>query len=324
MASLDFEKDLDGIREELAKLRGAQEAGESREGELRALENELRARTAQIFEALTPWDRVQLARHPDRPHSLDYVERMFSDFIEMHGDRHFGDDAAIIGGPAALDGVRVMVVGHQKGRDTRENIRRNFGMASPEGFRKALRLMRQAEKFRLPVITLLDIPGASPVLEAEERGQAWAIADNLMAMIGLKVPIVVTVIGEGGSGGALALGVGDRVLMQEHSIYSVASPEGCASIVWRDHKFAPEAAAALKLTASDLLRLGIVDRVIAEPLGGAHRDYDQAAAMLKGALLEEVERLRFSPIDELLEQRHDKFRAMGRDLVVMSDDRPGS
>jgi acetyl-CoA carboxylase carboxyl transferase subunit alpha len=209
-----------------------------------------------------------------------------------------------------------MVIGHQKGRNTTENVKRNFGMASPEGFRKARRLMVQAEKFGMPLITLLDIPGASPVLEAEERGQAWAIADNLLEMVGLRVPIVVTVIGEGGSGGALALGIGDRILMLEHSVYSVASPEGAASIVWRDHKFAEEAAAALKLTPPDLVKLGVVDRIVPEPAGGAHNDFELAATLLGEVLMEEIDALSGMGVDELLAARQEKFRSMGRDAVA--------
>tara|TARA_Y100000590_G_C15606900_1_gene972292 strand:+ start:92 stop:853 length:762 start_codon:yes stop_codon:yes gene_type:complete len=235
----------------------------------------------------------------------------FSNFIELHGDRYYGDDQAIVGGPAKLGNHRVMVIGHQKGRDTQENVRRNFGMASPEGFRKARRLMKLAEKFKLPLITFLDIPGASPVLEAEERGQAWAIAENLMEMAGLKTPFITTVIGEGGSGGALALGMADRVLMQEYSVYSVASPEGAASIVWRDHKFAPRAAEALKLTPSDLLKLGVIDRIIAEPTGAAHRNYLDAARLLKETLTEELDSLRSRSVENLIQSRNAKFRSIG-------------
>ncbi len=316
MATLEFDKELVELRGEVEKIRDDRGYKGDREARIRELEFELEARTARVFAGLTPWEKVQLARHADRPHTLDYVDLIFTDFVEMHGDRHFGDDAAVVGGPAKLGGRRVMVIGHQKGRDTTENVRRNFGMASPEGFRKARRLMVQAEKFGMPLITLLDIPGASPVLEAEERGQAWAIADNLLEMVGLRVPIVVTVIGEGGSGGALALGLGDRVLMLEHSVYSVASPEGAASIVWRDHKFAEEAAAALKLTPPDLLKLGVVDRIVPEPLGGAHNDYEAAATLLGEALMEEIDALTSRDVDELLAARQEKFRSMGRDAVA--------
>ncbi len=316
MATLEFEKELVELREEVEKIRDDRGYKGDREARIRELEFELEARTARVFAALTPWEKVQLARHADRPHTLDYVDLIFTDFVEMHGDRHFGDDAAVVGGPAKLGKRRVMVIGHQKGRDTTENVKRNFGMASPEGFRKARRLMVQAEKFGMPLITLLDIPGASPVLEAEERGQAWAIADNLLEMVGLRVPIVVTVIGEGGSGGALALGIGDRILMLEHSVYSVASPEGAASIVWRDHKFAEEAAAALKLTPPDLVKLGVVDRIVPEPAGGAHNDFELAATLLGEALVEEIDALSGKAVDELLAARQEKFRAMGRDAVA--------
>ncbi len=316
MATLEFEEELVKLREDLEKIRDDRGFKGDREARISELEFELKARTTRVFAELTPWDKVQLARHPDRPHALDFMDLILTDFVEMHGDRHFGDDPAVVGGPAKLAGRRVMVIGHQKGRDTRENVRRNFGMASPEGFRKARRLMVQAEKFGMPVVTLLDIPGASPVLEAEERGQAWAIADNLLEMAGLRVPIVVVVIGEGGSGGALALGIGDRILMLEHSVYSVASPEGAASIVWRDHKFAPEAAAALKLTAPDLIELGIVDRIVPEPPGGAHIDFDAAAELLGGALEDELAALAGRDVEELVAARHEKFRSMGRDAVA--------
>jgi len=316
MATLEFEKELVELRGEVEKIRDDRGYKGDREARIRELEFELEARTARVFAALNPWEKVQLARHADRPHTLDYVDLIFTDFVEMHGDRHFGDDAAVVGGPAKLGKRRVMVIGHQKGRDTTENVKRNFGMASPEGFRKARRLMVQAEKFGMPVITLLDIPGASPVLEAEGRGQAWAIADNLLEMVGLRVPIVVTVVGEGGSGGALALGIGDRILMLEHSVYSVASPEGAASIVWRDHKFAEEAAAALKLTPPDLVKLGVVDRIVPEPAGGAHNDFELAATLLGEVLMEEIDALSGKDVDELLAARQEKFRSMGRDAVA--------
>jgi acetyl-CoA carboxylase carboxyl transferase subunit alpha len=316
MATLEFEKELVELRAEVEKIRDDRGYKGDREARIRELEFELEARTARVFAALTPWEKVKLARHADRPHTLDYVDLIFTDFVEMHGDRHFGDDAAVVGGPAKLGNRRVMVIGHQKGRNTTENVKRNFGMASPEGFRKARRLMVQAEKFGMPLITLLDIPGASPVLEAEERGQAWAIADNLLEMVGLRVPILVTVIGEGGSGGALALGIGDRILMLEHSVYSVASPEGAASIVWRDHKFAEEAAAALKLTPPDLVKLGVVDRIVPEPAGGAHNDFELAATLLGEVLMEEIDALSGMDVDELLAARQEKFRSMGRDAVA--------
>src|SRR5215831_8257896 len=242
----------------------------------------------------TAWERVQLARHPQRPYTLDYLQLAFTDFVELHGDRLFADDAAIVGGLASLTGRTVMVIGHQKGRDTRENILRRFGMARPEGYRKALRLMRQAEKFGMPVVTLVDIPGADPSLPAEERGQSFAIAENLLAMVQLRVPLVSAIIGEGGSGGALALGVGDRVLMLENAIYSVASPEAAASILWKDGGRGAEAAEAMKITAPDLLRFGIIDAIVPEPAGGAHNDYAAAAQFLQRCLsaqLAELDRI---------------------------------
>jgi acetyl-CoA carboxylase carboxyl transferase subunit alpha len=264
------------------------------------------------------WDTVQLARHPQRPYTLDYARAIFDDFVELHGDRMFADDAAIVGGPAALEGRPVMLVGHQKGRDTRDNVRRRFGMARPEGYRKALRLMRQAEKFRLPVLAFVDIPGADPSLPSEERGQALAIAENLREMAALRVPTVATIIGEGGSGGALAVAVMDRVLMLEHAIYSVVSPEGAASILWKDSALAPQAAATMKITAPDLLRFGVIDRLIPEPPGGAHADPAAAARAVRQALIEslgELDRLygRDDALDvpALLEGRYRKYRRLG-------------
>jgi len=257
------------------------------------------------------WRRVQLARHPKRPHSLDYIERVFTDFREIHGDRLFADDPAIVCGAAFLSGRPVMVVGEQKGRDTKQKLYRNFGMPKPEGYRKALRVMQLAAKFNRPVVTLLDTPGAYPGIDAEERGQAEAIARNLREMARLAVPVIVVCIGEGGSGGALALGVGNRVLMLENAIYSVISPESCAAIIWRDSTKAELAAAALKLTAEELLKLGLIDTVVGEPAGGAHEDADAAARLLSDSLLQALESL--SPLgpDQLVEQRYVKFRHMG-------------
>jgi acetyl-CoA carboxylase carboxyl transferase subunit alpha len=264
-------------------------------------------------DAPTPsaWERVQLARHPQRPYTLDYLQLAFSDFMELHGDRLFGDDPAIVGGPSVLDSRTVMVIGHQKGRDTKENQLRRFGMARPEGYRKALRLMRHAEKFGLPVITLIDIPGADPSLVAEERGQAFSIAENLLAMAGLRVPIISAIVGEGGSGGALALAVADRVLMLENAIYSVASPEAAASILWNDGGRGAEAAEAMKITAHDLLGFGIIDGIIPEPPGGAHTDHAAAARALQMALIAQLDELdRFATAD-LLEQRAKRYRGIG-------------
>ena len=257
------------------------------------------------------WERVQLARHPQRPYTLDYVQLMFSEFVELHGDRLFGDDAAIVGGLATLHARTVMLIGHQKGRDTRDNLLRRFGMARPEGYRKALRLMRHAEKFGMPVVTLIDIPGADPSLVAEERGQAFAIAENLLAMSRLRVPIVSAIIGEGGSGGALALGVADRVLMLENAIYSVASPEAAASILWKDGARGPEAAEAMRITADDLLAFGVVDAIVPEPAGGAHTDHAAAAQKLQDALVSQLSQLDRLPPDELVEQRTRRYRAIG-------------
>ena len=257
------------------------------------------------------WRRVQLARHPKRPHALDYIERIFTDFREIHGDRLFGDDPAIVSGAAFLGGRPVMIVGEQKGRDTKEKLYRNFGMPKPEGYRKALRVMQLASKFNRPVVTLLDTPGAYPGIDAEERGQAEAIARNLREMARLAVPVIVVCIGEGGSGGALALGVGNRVLMLENAIYSVISPESCAAIIWRDSTKAELAAAALKLTAEELLKLGLIDAVICEPVGGAHEDADAAAQSLSHALVQALEGLSGLGPDQLVEQRYLKFRHMG-------------
>jgi acetyl-CoA carboxylase carboxyl transferase subunit alpha len=257
------------------------------------------------------WERVQLARHAQRPHTLDYLQLAFSDFLELHGDRLFADDAAIVGGLALLDGQTVMVIGHQKGRDTKDNVLRRFAMARPEGQRKAVRLMRHAEKFGMPVITLIDIPGADPSLVAEERGQAFSIAENLLAMVRLRVPLVSVIIGEGGSGGALALGVGDRVLMLENAVYSVASPEAAASILWKDGGRGPEAAAALKITAPDLLGFGIIDAIVPEPADGAHTDHAAAAEALRAALVEQLADVAELAVDDLLDRRAGRYRAIG-------------
>ena len=261
---------------------------------------------------LTPWDKVQLARHPHRPHTLDYVRGLCEDFIELHGDRRFGDDAAIVGGLARFDGQTVMIIGHQKGRDARENVRRNFAMPRPEGYRKALRLFNHAEKFGFPVLCFIDTPGADPSTQSEERGQGNAIAENILAMAGLKVPIIATVIGEGGSGGALAIGVSDRLLMLEHAIYSVASPEGSAAILWRDSSKAPDAARAMRITAQDLYELGVIDAIIPEPEGGAHLDAAAAIAAVRSALRQHLGELLQLDIERLLDARYAKYRAIGR------------
>ncbi|MEX2300792.1 MAG: acetyl-CoA carboxylase carboxyltransferase subunit alpha [Bryobacterales bacterium] len=259
----------------------------------------------------TAWDRVQLARHPQRPHALDYISRIFTGFREIHGDRYFGEDPAIVCGMAMLDGQPVMVIGQQKGRDTKQKLYRNFGMPKPEGYRKALRAMKLAEKFSRPIFTLLDTPGAYPGIDAEERGQAEAIARNLFSMAQIRTPIIVTCIGEGGSGGALALGVGNRILMLENAVYSVISPESCAAIVWRDSSKAELAAAALKLTSEDLLGLGLVDEAVKEPPLGAHADHDAAAELLGAALRKNLNQIKDLPVETLVQERYAKFRAMG-------------
>lgn len=259
----------------------------------------------------TPWQRVQNARHPKRPHTLDYVQRLLTDFQEIHGDRAFGDDAAIVCGPGKLDGIPVMLIGEQKGRDTKQKLLRNFGMPKPEGYRKALRAMQMAAKFGRPIIALLDTPGAYPGIDAEERGQAEAIARNLREMARLTVPVISICIGEGGSGGALALGVGNHVLMLENAVYSVISPESCAAIVWRDSAKAELAAAALKMTAEDLVRLGLVDGIIPEPVGGAHEDWDEAARLLRDGIHKSLKELSGMSSEQLVTHRYDKFRVMG-------------
>jgi len=257
------------------------------------------------------WEQVQLARHPQRPYMLDYAQLAFADFTELHGDRLFGDDHAVVGGLASLAGRTVMLIGHQKGRDTKENVQRRFGMARPEGYRKALRLMRHAERFAIPIVTLIDIPGADPSLAAEERGQALAIADNLLAMTRLRGPIVSVIIGEGGSGGALALGLADRVLMLEHAVYSVASPEAAASILWKDGGRGPEAAEAMHITARDLLGFGVVDGIIPEPPGGAHTDHKAAAEAVREALVEHLSELTWLEPGALVASRSARYRAVG-------------
>lgn len=278
---------------------------------LRKLEEKIARLQREIYGKLTPWQKTQLSRHIDRPHALDYIRLIFTDFVELHGDRRFRDDPAVVGGLARLAGETVVVVGEQKGKDIYELSHRNFGMPHPEGYRKALRLMEMGARFKKPLITFVDTPGAYPGVGAEERGQAEAIAQNLREMAALEVPIVVAIIGEGGSGGALAIGVGDRILMMENATFSVISPEGCAAILWRDGKKAPLAAEALKLTAKDLHELGIVDEIVPEPLGGAHRDHQQAASFLKEAILRHLMDLKRMTPDELLKERYKKYRRMG-------------
>ena len=312
---LDFEKPIFELQRKLEELRKHPEThsmGVSFEDEIALIETKIAETRRQIFLNLTPWQRVQLARHPRRPFSLDYLNLAFEDFSELHGDRLFAEDRAMVGGFARLGHHKVVVVGTQKGRDTKENIRRNFGSAHPEGYRKALRLMQLADKFNLPIITLIDTAGAYPGIGAEERHIAEAIAVNLREMMLIRTPIIAAVIGEGGSGGALGIGVANRVLILENAYYSVISPEGCAAILWKDRAAAPQAAEALKLTARHLLELGLVDEVVPEPLGGAHNDLETTAATLKGALLNHLESCLSLSVEQRLQQRYEKFRAFGR------------
>jgi len=308
--ALDFERPLVELEARIAELRTREDPRTVRD-EVARLEERLGRLQQRTYAGLSAWQRTQLARHPRRPRTLDYVRLLLEDFVELHGDRVFGDDAAIVGGLARFEGRSVVVVGQQKGRDTRENIARNFGMPHPEGYRKARRLMELAEKFGKPLVTFIDTPGAYPGIGAEERGQAEAVARNLKTLSGLRTPIVAVVVGEGGSGGALAIGIADRVLMLEYAVYSVISPEGCAAILWGDRAKAPEAAEILKVTAPDLLRLGAVDLVVPEPLGGAHRDAEGAARLLRDALRGELVTLRSRSVESLLQARYEKFRRLG-------------
>jgi acetyl-CoA carboxylase carboxyl transferase subunit alpha len=306
---LEFEKPLAELDRRIQSLRKKNDR--ARANELAALERELQQAMAEMYSNLTPWQRVQVARHKDRPYSSDYIRYIFQDFFELRGDRRFADDRAILAGIATFDGRTVMVIGHQKGRDTKERLESNFGMAHPEGYRKALRLFEHAERFGFPVITLIDTAGAYLGLAAEERGISEAIAENLWRMSTLRVPIITTVIGEGGSGGALGIGVGDRSLMLENSIYAVASPEAAASILWKSNSFAPQAAEAMKIIAPSLLELGLIDRIVPEPQGGAHRDHRATAENLRAALSEELAHLVTQPIPTLLDRRYARLRAIG-------------
>ena len=311
--ALEFEKPILKLREEIEEVRAkhASKPNEKLAQKIEEMEGKLLTLQRDTHANLTPWQRVQISRHLNRPYMLDYVKQVFEDFTELHGDRHIGDDNAMPAGFATLGGRRVLLVGHQKGRDTKENLLRNFGSAHPEGYRKALRLMRLAEKFGLPIVTLIDTPGAFPGIGAEERNIAEAIAFNLREMMLLKTPVVAVVIGEGGSGGALGIGVADRVLMMENAYYSVISPEGCAAILWKHREHAPEAAQALKLSAPDLLKLKVIDSVIPEPLGGAHNDHAEAATALKQAVLAAIDELSGLSVEQLLNGRYDKFRKLG-------------
>ena len=309
---LDFEQPIADLEAKIQELRQASNGpAVNIDAEVHALQEKLRKRTATIFRDLSPWQVSQLSRHPSRPYTLDYLRVICDEFQELAGDRAFADDNAIVGGLARIDGRPVMVIGHEKGRDTKAKVKRNFGMPKPEGYRKALRLMQMAERFGLPILTFIDTPGAWPGIDAEERGQSEAIARNLMEMAELRVPILCTVIGEGGSGGALAIGVGDRTIMLEYSTYSVISPEGCASILWRDAAKAKDAAEQLGMTAKRLRELGLVDKVVREPTGGAHRNPVQMARRLKAVLLNELDALQDQPVEALLENRYRRLRGYG-------------
>ncbi len=312
MYILDFEKPIAELEQKIQDIKAHAEAEDiDMAEELSRLEEKARKLKEEVYSNLSRWQKVQLARHPQRPHTLDYIERIATDFIALHGDRFYSDDHAMVGGIAKVEGKKILIIGHQKGKDTKDNLYRNFGMPHPEGYRKALRLMKLAAKFHRPVLSLIDTQGAYPGVNAEERGQAEAIARNIFEMSHLPVPIVIAIVGEGASGGALGIGVGDKILMMEHTWYSVIAPESCSTILWRDREKKEEAAEALKLTPGDLLKLGIIDEIIPEPLGGAHRDYDEAASRLKSAVLATFSQLEQIPPDELIKQRVDKFTAIG-------------
>ena len=312
LSGLDFEKPIIELERKIEELKGFSGHKDINIfGEVKKLEEKLAQIKKEVYDNLTPWQRVQIARHPKRPYTLDYIDMMMTDFIEIHGDRHFADDKALICGLAKLDGENIMIMGHQKGRDTKENLERNFGSAHPEGYRKAMRAMKMAEKFGIPLVSFIDTPGAYPGIGAEERGQAEAIAYNLREMAGLKIPIIVFVIGEGGSGGALGIGIGDRVYVLENAYYSVISPEGCAAILWKERSKSPDAAAALKLTAKDLLEMKIIDGIIKEPLGGAHRDPQGTAENVKKAIKKDLAALKSIPKEKLTESRYAKIRSIG-------------
>lgn len=310
--NFDFEKEIVELDNKIAEMKKfSEEKGINISGEIVKFEVERDKKLKEIYENLTSWDKVFVSRHPERPYTLDYIENIATDFIELHGDRLFKDDPAIVGGFCKIDGKKVLIVGHQKGRTTEEKIYRNFGMANPEGYRKALRLFKMAERFSIPIVTFIDTPGAYPGLEAEEHGQGEAIARNLMEMSGLKVPIISFIIGEGGSGGALGLGVSDRIYMLENSVYSVISPEGCAAILYKDASRAEEAAENLKITAQSLYKLGVIDGIVEEPVGGAHRDHKCIALNLKNVILSSFSELEKISVEELVENRYNKFRKMG-------------
>lgn len=309
---LEFEKPIVELEKKLQEwVKMSESTNIDVSEEVKSLQLKLDSTMKKIYSGLTPWQRVQFARHPNRPYTLDYIERIFTDFLEFHGDRRYRDDAAIVGGFAKLDGKPVMVIGTQKGRDTKENVFRNFGCPHPEGYRKALRLMRLADQTKIPVICFIDTPGAFPGVTSEERHIGEAIALNLREMFDLSVPVIAVVIGEGGSGGALGIGIGNKIIIMENAYYSVITPEGCAAILWKDRAFSEKAAEALKLTASDLKKLGIIDDVVPEPLGGAHKDYDKAAKLLKDTIQKNLNELNKMDAEALKNQRYDKYRNIG-------------
>ncbi|MDO9574010.1 MAG: acetyl-CoA carboxylase carboxyltransferase subunit alpha [Candidatus Contubernalis sp.] len=309
---LEFDRPINELEIKINELKIFSEEKEiSMDKEIEALEERLSRLKREIYDNLSAWQKTQIARYVERPSTMDYINHIFKDFIELHGDRQFGDDKAMVGGLAFLDQRPVTIIGHRKGKDMKENVLRNFGMPHPEGYQKVLRLMRQAEKFNRPVISFIDTPGAFPGIGAEERGQGKAIAENLMFLSCLKTPVIVVICGEGGSGGALALSVGDRICMLEHAIYSVISPEGCASILWKDSNRAEDAAAVLRITAKDLLNFGVIDMIISEPLGGAHRDYQGMASKIKEVISEQLKELDKVSVEELVKMRYDKFRKIG-------------
>ncbi len=309
---LDFEKPIIGLKEKIEELKTLNtDRGGGLEDEIEKLKVRLSKVREEIFSNLTSWEQVELARHPNRPYTNDYIKYIFKDWVELHGDRRFADDPSIVAGIGKLNGISFVVVGHEKGRKTKEKIRRNFGMPHPEGYRKALRVMKLGSKFKLPIVTFIDTPGAYPGIGAEERGQALAIAENIKEIAMIPVPIIVIITGEGGSGGALAIGIGDRIYMQKYAVYSVISPEGCASIIWRDQKYKKEATEALKITAKDLKKFNIIDDIIMEPGGGAHSNHKEAANLVGEAVMKAYNELKDIPADELIQKRSEKFSKMG-------------
>jgi len=308
---LDFEQPIADIESKILELENSDLDQNQINKEVIDLNESAVKLTEKIYSNLSPWQNVQVARHSERPHFVDYIERIADEFDELHGDRHFSDDRAILGGIGKIGDYKVVIIGHEKGRSTEEKIKHNFGMSQPEGYRKACRLMKLAERFNLPVVTMIDTPGAYPGIDSEERGQSEAIAYNLKVMSSLRTPIIVNIVGEGGSGGALALGVGDHISMMEHATYSVASPEACASIVWRDSEMAAEAAEAMKLSANNIFELKLIDEIIKEPLGGAHRNYDQASLQIKNSIINNLERLNQIPLNELVEKRYERLMSYG-------------